>query len=485
MFKKFFEKIGTLIGRDPNAQNRSFSLQEVQRILDQHHAALLELYGVPIEELRARLLRHRILDDTSSAGNSLSNSPANERAFGGDWAIFTPLPPTTSGISDYAAELAPSLASRLNATYIIADDAPAPDPNLFGFAVQRLSEWKSNQERDRATPRLYHLGNSSIHDYILQEAMQQPGVVVLHDRVLHHLFEQTTLRRGDSHTFKKFALEHHGPLGAMIADLAERELSGDAFRFGLPLSAPALQNATAVIVHSFEAMYQFRDLLPDILVQRIPLQYSRATPLTEMNASEVRKRLGMHPDRLIFVALGLATVQKRLDSLISALGAIQDQIPPFELWVVGELPDSLGLRELAIESGLANHMHVTGRVDMDTFQAFIDHSDVVVNLRFPSAGESSATLIRAMGAGKPCVVFDYGTALDYPDGTLVRIPLEVSSHTGLANSLRELACDENARRQTGAAAAEYIARWHEVDQCADSYAKVMLAAANERDEPSR
>ncbi|MFG0263905.1 MAG: glycosyltransferase family 4 protein [Rhodopirellula sp. JB055] len=478
MFSKIFEKIGVLIGRDPDAPHRQFSLQEVQQILHQHHAALLELYSVPIEELGARLLRQRILEDVSSTSNSLSDPPAKERAFVGDWAIFTPLPPTPSGIADYAAELAPSLASRLNATYIIADDAPTPEH--FAFAIERLSEWKSNQERDRATPRLYHLGNSSIHDDIVQEAMQHPGVVVLHDRVLHHLFEQAFLRRGDSQTFKTLAVEQHGRLGEMIADLAERELSGDAFRFGLPMTAPALQNAKAVIVHSFESMYRVRDLLPDLAVQRIPLQYSRATPLTEMNPSEVRKRLGMHPDRLIFVSLGLATVQKRVDCLISALGSIKDQIPPFELWVVGELPDSLGLRELAIESGLANQMHVTGRVEMDTFQAFIDHSDVVVNLRFPSAGESSATLIRAMGAGKPCVVFDSGCALDYPDNSLRKIPIELSSNTGLANALRDLACDEHSRQQTGAAAAEHIAKWHDVDQCADAYANFMLAAADSR-----
>jgi glycosyltransferase involved in cell wall biosynthesis len=476
VFSKLFEKIGTLIGRDPNEPHRPFSLQEVQQLLHQHHDALLELYGVPIEELRARQLRQRILEDTSSAGNSLSNPHTTERVFAGDWAIFTPLPPTASGIADYAAELAPSLASRLNATCIIADDAPTPEH--FGFPFERLSEWKSNQERDRATPRLYHLGNSHIHEYILQEAMQQPGVVVLHDWVLHHLFEQTMLRRSDSDTFRKLAVEHHGPLGEVIADLAERELSGDAFRFGLPMTAPALQNAKAVIVHSFESMYRVRDLLPDIPVQRIPLQYSRSTDCEETNASDVRKRLGMHPGRLIFVALGLATVQKRLDSLISALGDIKEQIPPFELWVVGELPDSLGLRELAIESGLANHMHVTGRVDMNTFQAFIDHSDVVVNLRFPSAGESSATLIRAMGAGKPCVVFDSGSALDYPGDLLVRIPIEISSPAGLANALRSLACDENARQQTGAAAANHIAKWHAVDQCANAYANFMLATAS-------
>jgi hypothetical protein len=48
--------------------------------------------------------------------------------------------------------------------------------------------------------------------------------------------------------------------------------------------------------------------------------------------------------------------------------------------------------------------------------------DRLVNLRYPSAGETSGTLIRAFEAGKPVAVSDYAQFAELPDDCVVKIP---------------------------------------------------------------
>src|SRR4029078_8378056 len=72
--------------------------------------------------------------------------------------FYSPLPPARTGVADYSA-------------------------TLLG-AMRKHGEVLVNPER--AGTALYHLGNNSLHAAIYRRAIEQPGVVVLHDAVLHH-----------------------------------------------------------------------------------------------------------------------------------------------------------------------------------------------------------------------------------------------------------------------------------------------------------
>ncbi len=72
--------------------------------------------------------------------------------------FFSPLPPAPTGVADYAAALLGGLRVHGN-----VEIAPA-----------------------RCTVPLYHLGNNALHAAIYRRALEHPGVVVLHDAVLHH-----------------------------------------------------------------------------------------------------------------------------------------------------------------------------------------------------------------------------------------------------------------------------------------------------------
>ena len=74
--------------------------------------------------------------------------------------FFSPLPPARTGVADYSASLLAELR-RLGSVEV------APD---------------------RCDVALYHLGNNGLHAPIYRRALTDPGVIVLHDPVLHHFF---------------------------------------------------------------------------------------------------------------------------------------------------------------------------------------------------------------------------------------------------------------------------------------------------------
>ena len=79
-------------------------------------------------------------------------------------AVWSPQPPSPSGIADYVAETLPHLGRHAD--------------------VQLVSEARADTDADLD---VYHLGNSAAHAYVYEAALRKPGVVFLHDWSLHEL----------------------------------------------------------------------------------------------------------------------------------------------------------------------------------------------------------------------------------------------------------------------------------------------------------
>src|SRR3954447_10036880 len=91
-------------------------------------------------------------------------------------AYYSPLPPERSGIADYSALLLPALQRLI-------------DVDLVRHGRTRPVA---------ADVALYHVGNDpESHGWIVDALRRRPGVVVLHDFVLHHLVAGLTIGRKD------------------------------------------------------------------------------------------------------------------------------------------------------------------------------------------------------------------------------------------------------------------------------------------------
>jgi hypothetical protein len=80
-------------------------------------------------------------------------------------------------------------------------------------------------------------------------------------------------------------------------------------------------------------------------------------------------------------------------------------------------------------------------------------ADALINLRHPTVGESSGTLVRALALGLPAVVHNFGPSSEYPDDVVLKVPLELGSPDALAATLDTLLTHAELREALGTRAA--------------------------------
>jgi glycosyltransferase involved in cell wall biosynthesis len=158
-------------------------------------------------------------------------------------------------------------------------------------------------------------------------------------------------------------------------------------------------------------------------------------------------------------SFGLVTPEKRTASLARAVARAAARDPRIRLLVVGPVPDPARLAAFLAEAGVAGRTVVTGRVPLEDLTAHVEASDVVVHLRYPTARETSAALLRVLAQGRPTVISALEHQADIPAEAVVRVDLE-DEEGGTTRAILRLAGNPEARRQLGEAAAEHVRRAH-------------------------
>ena len=123
-----------------------------------------------------------------------------------------------------------------------------------------------------------------------------------------------------------------------------------------------------------------------------------------------------------------------------------------------------------------------GRVDLETLGDALLAADVVLALRFPSRGEASGVLMRALAAGRASIVSSGSTAdEDLPQGVVARVNPGPAEIRELAALLEFLLTDESARLRLESLARE-IALTRGVDPLTERLAGFLHDVASERAE---
>jgi hypothetical protein len=100
--------------------------------------------------------------------------------------------------------------------------------------------------------------------------------------------------------------------------------------------------------------------------------------------------------------------------------------------------------------------------------------DVLVNLRFPTMGETSGSAIRAMSLAKALVVSEVGWFAELPDDVALKIPVDEFEVPLLERAL-ELAAESSAL--LGRNARAYVEREHALPRVVDGYVEALEIAA--------
>ncbi len=353
---------------------------------------------------------------------------------------FSPLPPARTGVADYSAALIPELASLCEIA-VGAEDA--------GVC-------------------LYHLGNNPLHREIYERSLRCPGVVVLHDTLLHHFFLGFLSRDAYVEEFVYNYGEFRRPQA--LAMWEGRSRSGDDPRyFECGMLRRVAETARAVVVHNPAAVRIVARHAPGARVVEIPhlfAQMAGASP--GLSRASWRERHGLAPDTFLFGVFGYLRGPKRLHVILRAFEQARVRSANAALLVAGEFvsPElELALAPLLAMPGVLREPH---RPDVD-FYALTAAADACVNLRYPAAGETSGISIRLMGMGKPVLLSAGDENSRFPEDACVRIDTGVAELPMLVEYMGWLAACPDRAREIGSRAATYVAEHHSPARVARAY----------------
>ncbi|MDQ6699246.1 MAG: glycosyltransferase family 4 protein [Acidobacteriota bacterium] len=378
-------------------------------------------------------------------------------------AFFTPLNPQQSGISDYSEELLPSLAEHAEIDIVMGPYEPSSAEIKDRFRVIQTNEFLAHSARYDCA--IYQVGNSlQYHGYMIPCLRAVPGIVVLHDYSLMYLILGMTVLRGSVASLESMLRPTHG---GKAGRLARRLLTSGLDSYELSLAAPIVEMSSGVIVHS---EYARGRLSTDAPAKRIEV-IRHATPIRELRdrRRELRARFGFREDDVILASISTVAYNKRVHLLLNGLRVLRKRFPRIKLVMVGNGRLGSDARRLIARHDLGEHVVQTGWVSAQDYLDYIDLADIVTDLRYPSAGETSGSSLRAMQAGKPLVVSAHGSFLEIPDECCVRVPVGAGESEYLVRTLTDLIDDPVKRREMGAAARSYVLAKLRVEQAAESY----------------
>jgi glycosyltransferase involved in cell wall biosynthesis len=366
-------------------------------------------------------------------------------------AYYSPMPPERSGISDYSSLLLPALRERIDVEVVKRGRKRAPR----GTDVS-----------------LYHVGNDpGAHAWIVDSLRKRPGVVVLHDFVLHHLVAGVTLARGNRDAYLDLMEREHGVAGRLLAyGVMDKRIPAlwESRAADFPLATYVLDHATALIAHSRYVHDQARAAGFAGPIDVVP---HPAWPVP-----------GIAPERVsegtVVGCFGVVNASKRIPELLRALAAVRRDHPEVTLLLVGPTAPGFDLDRRLQRLGLTGEGLVREAwVDERRLWSLMAGSDILVNLRHPTMGETSGSVIRGLSLGKPLVVSDVGWFSELPRDVALAIPPDDDEVATLTAALELLASRPDLREAMGANASDLARREHRVERVADLYVAALERGA--------
>ena len=381
--------------------------------------------------------------------------------------VWTPLPPLRSGVADHNAMLLPALAERCDVSVVVDDD-------LIGDvrAPELVTLVKRSEVHAHPTDlSIYHMGNHhGLHRAIHDELIAHPGVVVLHDPSLVDFYGGYHAQSAGG--LDEEVLVNHGRL----VDLPRVRVGSDLHvdRLAVHLTRRVVEPSLAVLVHSPWARDELARQFPGKSVHHIDL----AAPVASDGSGgpDIRARLGWSSEHVVFGLLGGLWQHKRPELVVRIFAALLPLRPHARLLVAGRLEDRDSVERMlaaVAHAGLDAAVVVLTDVTDDEFTACIAACDTVIDLRWPSAGETSATMMRAYGAGRPVIVSDLPQYAALDERFCWRVPTAPPGAAGAAlEAMLAVARDPDQARHAGRLARCFVEDSASLDSVARRYEEV-------------
>lgn len=388
-------------------------------------------------------------------------------------AYVSPLPNLASGIAEYSAELLPELAAYYDICLIACrdevSDPEVSDPYLSAnFSIRSLSWFDEHAENfDRI---VYHFGNSPLHLPMYAAFEKHPGSVVLHDFFLGDSLAYMEMHGIAPQMWSRALFESHGYL-PLLEKCDAQQLSMVIQSY--PCSLALAERANGVVVHSHyaydlaQSWHRFASqddwfILP--LVSQSPVRLMRDV---------ARRKLGFAEGDFLLCSFGMLGANKLNTVLIEAWAnsSLCTDARCHLVFVGKNDTGEYGAQVVALMKSCEGgaRISITGFVDNDTYRDYLFASDVAVQLRASSRGESSKAILDCMGHAVPVIANLNGAIKELPAHALLSLPdqFEVSQ---LQVAMETLRYDQARRFKLAKYGRDYVVAQHAPAVVAKEYA---------------
>ena len=365
-------------------------------------------------------------------------------------AWWSPLPPQKSGISDYSFDLLGELADKLQAIAVVADGLVELVRSPPRVAVVGVTDYLAGVAGSCDLD-IYHMGNHlEFHGYMHAPALSNPGLLVLHDMALLDLYVSAC-----GGTRSPVLLEEARTYDPAVGDdLPPIIVDGrnDLDRLRFPLSRRLVSSSLLTIVHSAWLCEELARQCPGSPLAHLHM------PVRTIPAPTAP---GRQDFQVVFGIFGSLERHKRVAAAVKAFAEVHRSFPAqARLVIAGRLDNPAvehEVRELIRAFAIADAVQVLTDVPLEVLEDEIARCDVAVCLRWPTAGEVSAVLMRALGAGKPVITSDVPQYRDLDPVFCWKVATDEAREADELETLMRRAIEHpEAVRDAGAAALAFV-----------------------------
>ncbi len=333
----------------------------------------------------------------------------------------SPFWPQKSGISEYSHNLVTALSEYWDITLLIGQDR-ITDKAMLKYPSLK---YKSGRKYTGFDAVLYNIGNQPYyHGYMVESMKENPGFMILHDFSLYYLTvgvaeQKNAVLRAiyreagvDGILKVKEALREYSFPGSL---LELKQLAAD-----LPLNRGIITSAKGVLTHSEYTKNLVSNICPEIPVQNVNLIGGDFSNFYDGKERKTAFRLwGIPEDAFVVTAAGFIAPTKQNVLTCRAVKQFNaTHNAKLYYLMAGDGNDA--------DAELDKYCIKTGFLSNENLACAIARADVVFNLRFPTNGETSLTLIQALQAGKVCVITDIGWFAELPNDIVIKVAPAVS-----------------------------------------------------------
>ena len=384
-------------------------------------------------------------------------------------AYFSPLVPKRTGIALYSHHLIQALQIALEKSgdSLVVFDDDVSETNAYQSdykAKEILPLIFEKKKREKYSQYIYHIGNNPLYHLPMLDLLQrQKGIVVLHDTVLYYLIAaQGPGRLWKALTRQSPNLNNLERVNTIINDSPENDIRHYSSPHNYALLKEVLLHATAIVVHSQMAKDHVINANFDGPIHQVPLidyHQSQTNSTSTIENNLLLELVKKKSDTNLFVIglFGFAGSTKRSYSIFQALSRLSaDTRDRLKLIIIGNDQYQSEIDSMALSDVIIN----VGYVNESDYNSGIGICDLIINLRYPSMGETSAVQIQAMSAEKATIVTDNGWFSELDDDSVYKISANDQEVTEIKKAIIKMMSDESYRIAIAHKAKQYVTKYH-------------------------